>query len=1434
MFSTPTERITSRFNTIFIHPDKSTIPMTLLQQQQQHEVMNDCHHETTKFIHQQQNLTTFQKNHSIHSSRCRAVFTLFLSSLLLTCLLRSLTLQIMNHHDCHHHHESHPFFNNFTNSISSHSDLTHWMVLAFPSNIPTTSSFSHDMNHVFHFRRKSKQVSSRYIFQNDISLTEPEPDLTEPTYVVPFKQIPFPFLDSYSAVSRQVEQQIELLTNVSVNMAMNDYNDCLRFPWCDKIKFEYRYWNESKSIGSSLTPSPPPEPYYSTMGDLLKKIDQDFNVEMQFRRNELGGILDKVVVLFEIHVYSDISKESCFQFPLDFVNQNLTRKLYMHMKFVGKNPKRNTIDCGFESLFLHSVQNLSFTLQNFHVIDFKMPHGAAAVIDCEITGKFRLAQSYFNALINVTNNGKIEFEGNLVFLSQYRALTPHVTYAYSYRARALVLHNSTIQMANFFIPSQDRVWVVNSQFHMLDSVDIEEPGEVVMLNSFMSCSVGYKLNAYPFLSISYSRFVSIDSMTIDRCNGKSVLRVEQCIDVQVDHLTVTNNYNPQYGGIVHFKNCRNLIVMGSQFKRNVAMESSLIVDSVLSGSITQSDFIENESFTDGGALSYTFPEDRSALTQISSCAFVRNKALGKGGAIRAEKASIDVLFSKFYENSAMSSGGAMYTTSVTYIESTEFSGNVAISGGGGAIYGSNTMALVHSTLRNNSILSKTISLCGKESCEGTGGALFLNVPSVEEEFKMINVTFHNNRAVRGGAIGLNNCTFKELVDVTIFDNQALYAGGGVFYFGFRPYEIPKFRNIYNNVAGTYGHNMASPIKSTQWIYQIKGSQDIYSVEQGVRLYPGQIFSLKPTSADVFGNKIDALTEEFTIKVEDIRIGIYGKSRSLENMYLSVNHSSELSIIPSSFIVNFFETSNVIPLDLIHCPYQYELVPIAYNSDYEFICKDHISIGSIVAIVIASTIASFSIFLSVVIVIVYMSCKVAKKVQYWRKRDQAEKDMEKRLLENQVIYSDEDRQALESSNSISKSKRGFIIGLDQILIDKKIGEGGCGIVYLGKWHQNTVAVKCLRVDSATAHSDDIEKEASLLCRLRHPNVLLFYGIVITHQKHYLVVEYLERGSLEKLITEIRRKEIPTPMDFCTKIGILIDVACGMDYLHSLKPSPIIHRDLKPANILLDANGMAKVCDFGLSRMMTNTCIDTTTMCVGTLFYMAPELLNTEDPSISPAIDVYSFSIIMWEIFFEENPYVYPKTSKLFTVLKKEEGSSSMDNHSSPSSQNGKNRSASSNNYSNQTPVTPFTILSKVMRGERPLIPFSTPDETSMYLEKFMPEYSQTPKNQKTSIMSLELRKSQILSIVNEYIDLMKLCWSGDVQDRPTFKTIHRKLINMKQEMEGLKFTTSTLTNSTPPKRTPPKMEIMNTGHEIELGEGSASSNYHEMPSDHEEI
>ncbi|EFC47798.1 predicted protein, partial [Naegleria gruberi] len=195
-------------------------------------------------------------------------------------------------------------------------------------------------------------------------------------------------------------------------------------------------------------------------------------------------------------------------------------------------------------------------------------------------------------------------------------------------------------------------------------------------------------------------------------------------------------------------------------------------------------------------------------------------------------------------------------------------------------------------------------------------------------------------------------------------------------------------------------------------------------------------------------------------------------------------------------------------------------------------------------------------------------------------------------------------SLQTVNSTGSGKRqqvSFIISIDQIFPEKKIGEGGSGVVYLGKWHHHPVAIKCLKIED-TANSDEIEKEAAMLCRLRHPNIVLFYGVSLTQHKQYLVVEYLERGSLEKYIQDMKRQEIS--VTFSEKLKLLIDIACGMVYLHSLK---IIHRDLKPANILMDANWTAKVCDFGISKIMESTA-HTTTLYAGTLFYLAPELLQ----------------------------------------------------------------------------------------------------------------------------------------------------------------------------------------------------------------------------------
>ena len=132
-------------------------------------------------------------------------------------------------------------------------------------------------------------------------------------------------------------------------------------------------------------------------------------------------------------------------------------------------------------------------------------------------------------------------------------------------------------------------------------------------------------------------------------------------------------------------------------------------------------------------------------------------------------------------------------------------------------------------------------------------------------------------------------------------------------------------------------------------------------------------------------------------------------------------------------------------------------------------------------------------------------------------------------------------------------RSFIIPISELTIERKLAEGGQGVVYVGNWGSSTVAIKSLKSDQ----SEGFETEVSLLASLRHPCILTFYGISITNDSKYMITEYLSGGSLEKLIYSSKTKTIA--LTYLEKINILKDIAIGMNYLHTLTP-PIIHRDL----------------------------------------------------------------------------------------------------------------------------------------------------------------------------------------------------------------------------------------------------------------------------------
>jgi serine/threonine protein kinase len=132
---------------------------------------------------------------------------------------------------------------------------------------------------------------------------------------------------------------------------------------------------------------------------------------------------------------------------------------------------------------------------------------------------------------------------------------------------------------------------------------------------------------------------------------------------------------------------------------------------------------------------------------------------------------------------------------------------------------------------------------------------------------------------------------------------------------------------------------------------------------------------------------------------------------------------------------------------------------------------------------------------------------------------------------------------------------------------------------------------------------------------------------------LVYEFLPNGSLDDRLACTNNTP---PLTWQVRTRIIAEMCSALAFLHSSKPHPLIHGDLKPANILLDANLVSKLGDFGTCRLLSNTSTTTTTRLYprGTFAYMDPEFLSTGE--LTPRSDVYSFGIIVLQLLTGRPP------------------------------------------------------------------------------------------------------------------------------------------------------------------------------------------------------
>lgn len=226
-----------------------------------------------------------------------------------------------------------------------------------------------------------------------------------------------------------------------------------------------------------------------------------------------------------------------------------------------------------------------------------------------------------------------------------------------------------------------------------------------------------------------------------------------------------------------------------------------------------------------------------------------------------------------------------------------------------------------------------------------------------------------------------------------------------------------------------------------------------------------------------------------------------------------------------------------------------------------------------------------------------------------------------------------------SNKLNKFDNKSFLSVNQEFLKakKKIGEGGFGSVFKGKYIKEDVAIKKF-YDSSI---NDVYKEVSIIRLLKHQNIPIYYGICQSKTNNDENIEYNIVSELVKGVTMNKYFNFLGD-DYLIKLLTLLDLASVLVHMHSLK---LIHRDLKPSNIMIDKYMNLKLLDFGISQLAKKT--ETNAVTGGTVLYMAPENYNLDDDDdnntdvsyslISTKVDVWGFGCIMSELFTGNKPW-----------------------------------------------------------------------------------------------------------------------------------------------------------------------------------------------------
>ena len=330
----------------------------------------------------------------------------------------------------------------------------------------------------------------------------------------------------------------------------------------------------------------------------------------------------------------------------------------------------------------------------------------------------------------------------------------------------------------------------------------------------------------------------------------------------------------------------------------------------------------------------------------------------------------------------------------------------------------------------------------------------------------------------------------------------------------------------------------------------------------------------------------------------------------------------------------------------------------------------------------------------------------------------------------------------ATESLASRSNLATIDTSEIKVVKKLGAGTFGTVYLANWHGSKVAVKTCK--SGKVLTEKLKKkflqEARILSLLSHDNCGMFRGLCLNLEDINenndpvtyplaLVIEFFPKGDLKEFLYHkdnnaargfVRNTARLVP--FKSKMQIVLGLAAGMEYLHTLPP-PIIHRDLKPDNVMIvEKDGMIcpKVIDFGEVTQQVKVAKSN----VGTPGYIPPEIYQREKHG--RAVDVFAFGILINEIFLQEEPFHELQQNLRERVWDKNDTYSASDWVSD----------------------VPTLIQENIVDGNRPPLA-----ERLAFDDEFEDSEFDFPKND-----------------FNQLEHLIQNCWKQEATERPTFTEI----------------------------------------------------------------